>query len=134
MKICDRQQKSRLSRQASACGLPHGRSCSAYVCGLGGDGRANGGKAPLTSLTSKSKTLNLRGSVFFDKIEYEEENVEPRSAAGAWECHHSETDEFLGDSIIMETLESADRQFEDGKAIPFSNLMRDLESTHIYKI
>jgi hypothetical protein len=34
----------------------------------------------------------------------------------------------------METLESADRQFEDGKAIPLSKLMRYLEFTHMDKI
>lgn len=38
----------------------------------------------------------------------------------------SETEDILKDPTIMKMLESADRQYEDGKAIPLSKLMRDL--------
>ena len=38
----------------------------------------------------------------------------------------SETEAILKDPAIMKMLESADRQYKDGKAIPLSKLMRDL--------
>ncbi|OPY54083.1 MAG: hypothetical protein A4E48_00439 [Methanosaeta sp. PtaU1.Bin060] len=38
----------------------------------------------------------------------------------------SETEAILKDPAIMKMLESADRQYNDGKAIPLSKLMRDL--------
>lgn len=37
-----------------------------------------------------------------------------------------ETEDILKDPIIMKMLESADRQYEEGKAIPLSKLMKDL--------
>lgn len=38
----------------------------------------------------------------------------------------SETEAILRDPTIMKMLESADRQYEEGKAIPLSKLMKDL--------
>jgi hypothetical protein len=38
----------------------------------------------------------------------------------------SETEDILKDPTIMKMLESADRQYKDGKAIPLGKLMRDL--------
>jgi hypothetical protein len=38
----------------------------------------------------------------------------------------SETEAILRDPTIMKMLESADKQYKDGKAIPLSKLMRDL--------
>ena len=38
----------------------------------------------------------------------------------------SETEDILRDPIVMKMLESADKQYEDGKAIPLSKLMIDL--------
>ncbi len=38
----------------------------------------------------------------------------------------SETEDVLRDPIVMKMLESADRQYEEGKAIPLSKLMIDL--------
>jgi hypothetical protein len=38
----------------------------------------------------------------------------------------SETDDILRDPIVMKMLESADRQYEAGKAIPLSKLINDL--------
>jgi hypothetical protein len=53
--------------------------------------------------------------------------VKPKSAAGMHRnAIESETEEILRDPIIMNMLESADRQYEEGKAIPLSKLMRDL--------
>ena len=53
------------------------------------------------------------------------------SAAGmrksAQECaSDSETEDILRDPIVMKVLESADRQYEEGKAVPLSKLMIDL--------
>jgi len=39
---------------------------------------------------------------------------------------NSETEDILKDPTIMKMLESADRQYKDGKAIPLSKLMRDI--------
>lgn len=39
----------------------------------------------------------------------------------------SETEDILRDPIIMKMLESADRQYKEGKAIPLSKLVIDLE-------
>lgn len=44
-----------------------------------------------------------------------------RKSAGEFE-----TEDILKDPTIMKMLESADRQYKDGKAIPLSKLMRDL--------
>jgi hypothetical protein len=41
-------------------------------------------------------------------------------------ARESETEAILRDPAIMKTLESADRQYEDGKAISLSKLIRDL--------
>jgi hypothetical protein len=38
----------------------------------------------------------------------------------------SETEAIIKDPAITKMLESADNQYKDGKAIPFSKLMRDL--------
>ena len=38
----------------------------------------------------------------------------------------SETEDILRDPIVMKMLESADKQYEEGKAIPLSKLMIDL--------
>jgi len=38
----------------------------------------------------------------------------------------AETEEILRDPIIMKMLESAERQYKAGKAIPLSKLMSDL--------
>lgn len=38
----------------------------------------------------------------------------------------SETEAILRDPTIMKMLESADRQYEEGKAIPLRKLMSDL--------
>ena len=38
----------------------------------------------------------------------------------------SETEDILRDPVVMRVLESADRQYEEGKAIPLSKLMIDL--------
>lgn len=38
----------------------------------------------------------------------------------------SETEAILRDPTIMKMLESAERQYEEGKAIPLSKLMKDL--------
>jgi len=38
----------------------------------------------------------------------------------------SETEDILRDPVVMKVLESADRQYEEGKAIPLSKLMIDL--------
>lgn len=35
----------------------------------------------------------------------------------------SETEDIIRDPIIMKMLESADRQYEEGKAIPLSKLL-----------
>jgi hypothetical protein len=37
-----------------------------------------------------------------------------------------ETEDILRDPIVMKMLESADRQYEAGKAIPLSKLINDL--------
>jgi hypothetical protein len=39
---------------------------------------------------------------------------------------NSETEDILRDPIVMKMLESADKQYEEGKAIPLSKLMIDL--------
>jgi hypothetical protein len=39
---------------------------------------------------------------------------------------NSETDDILRDPVVMKMLESADRQYKEGKAIPLSKLMSDL--------
>jgi hypothetical protein len=39
---------------------------------------------------------------------------------------NSETEYILRDPIVMKMLESADKQYEEGKAIPLSKLMIDL--------
>ncbi len=50
------------------------------------------------------------------------------SAAGRRKsAGESETENILRDPTIVKMLESADRQYEEGKAIPLSKLMRDLE-------
>ncbi len=49
-----------------------------------------------------------------------ESAVGMRKSAG-----ESETEAILRDPIIMKMLESADRQYEEGKAIPLSKLMKD---------
>jgi hypothetical protein len=38
----------------------------------------------------------------------------------------TETEDILRDPIVMKMLESADKQYEEGKAIPLSKLMIDL--------
>jgi hypothetical protein len=38
----------------------------------------------------------------------------------------SETEDLIRDPIVMKVLESADRQYEEGKAIPLIKLMIDL--------
>lgn len=38
----------------------------------------------------------------------------------------SETEDILRDPVVMNMLESADRQYKEGKAIPLSKLMIDL--------
>ena len=38
----------------------------------------------------------------------------------------SETEDILRDPIVMKVLESADRQYKEGKAVPLSKLMIDL--------
>ena len=38
----------------------------------------------------------------------------------------SETEDILRDPIVMKMLESADRQYKEGKAVPLSKLMIDL--------
>jgi hypothetical protein len=38
----------------------------------------------------------------------------------------SETEDILRDPVVIKMLESADRQYEEGKAIPLSKLMMDL--------
>ena len=54
--------------------------------------------------------------------------VKPAEPAGGMRkgAAESETEAILGDPIIMKMLESADRQYKDGKAIPLSKLMKDL--------
>jgi len=47
-------------------------------------------------------------------------------SAGRKNTGNSETDDILRDPVVMKMLESADRQFKDGKAIPLSKLMSDL--------
>ena len=39
----------------------------------------------------------------------------------------SETEDILRDPVVMKMLESADRQYKEGKAIPLSKLVIDLE-------
>ena len=49
------------------------------------------------------------------------------SAAGLHKnASDSETEDILRDPIIMKVLESADKQYEEGKAIPLSKVMSDL--------
>ena len=50
-----------------------------------------------------------------------EATAEMRKSAG-----ESETEDILKNPTIMKMLESADRQYEEGKATPLSKLMRDL--------
>jgi hypothetical protein len=51
-----------------------------------------------------------------------------KSAAGLRKnASDSETEEILRDPIVMKMLESADRQYNAGKAIPLSKLINDLE-------
>lgn len=50
-----------------------------------------------------------------------ESATELRKSAG-----ESETEDILRNPTIMKMLESADRQYEDGKAIPLNKLMSDL--------
>ncbi|MFZ3094040.1 MAG: hypothetical protein WA127_09525 [Methanothrix sp.] len=38
----------------------------------------------------------------------------------------SETEDILRDPIVMKVLESADKQYEEGKAIPLSKVISDL--------
>jgi hypothetical protein len=53
--------------------------------------------------------------------------VQPAESSGIRKsAGESETEAILKDPTIMKMLESADRQYEDGKAIPLSKLMRDL--------
>ena len=49
------------------------------------------------------------------------------SAAGLRKsASDSETEDILRDPIVMKVLESADRQYKEGKAVPLSKLMIDL--------
>jgi hypothetical protein len=49
------------------------------------------------------------------------------SAAGLRKsASDSETEDILRDPVVMKVLESADRQYEEGNAIPLSKLMIDL--------
>jgi len=51
-----------------------------------------------------------------------------KSAAGLRKnVSDSETEEILRDPIVMKMLESADRQYNAGKAIPLCKLINDLE-------
>ena len=49
------------------------------------------------------------------------------SAAGLRKtASDTETEDILRDPIVMKVLESADRQYKEGKAVPLSKLMIDL--------
>ena len=48
------------------------------------------------------------------------------SSAGRKNTGNSETDDILRDPVAMRMLESADKRYEEGKAIPLSKLMSDL--------
>ena len=63
-----------------------------------------------------------------DDIAWEEEksSSQLRAAAGRKNTGNSETDDILRDPVVMKMLESADRQYKEGKAIPLSKLMSDL--------
>ena len=50
------------------------------------------------------------------------------SAAGLRKsASDSETEDILRDPVVMKMLESADRQYKEGKAVPLNKLMIDLE-------
>ena len=48
------------------------------------------------------------------------------TSAGSKNTGNSETGDILRDTAVMKMLESADRQYKDGKAIPLSKIMSDL--------
>lgn len=54
--------------------------------------------------------------------------IKPAESAGGLRksAAESETEAILRDPTIMKMLESADRQYEEGKAIPLRKLMSDL--------
>lgn len=105
--------------------LQHGARVRAWECRPGGAGEAKG-KARLVS-SIPNPNLKPEECISFDAWEEEPSN-HPEPPQECAECWRIRDEAILRDPTIMKMLESANRQYEEGKAIPLSKLMKDLGS------